>query len=345
MVASCGSMRRELTLPLEFGERIGRRLSQGQIVTEASSAACGQAGSRRAYGANLADCFGMPAPPTHVHRTLRRGVLAVSELKFGSPMREKSEPIGYDEAFLVSIFLKTLVDHETWYNGGATPIKTWEAGQTYLFDLRQDPRALGREPSHVIHFYMPLHTLNVFAEQEGCPALSDLAYKYGIGRDDRVLRHLSMAALAAFEDKHHGTELLLDEILTAACAHILGGYSGHDALRYRRMSGLAAWQEKRAKELMDAQADISLSELARECQLSVSHFARAFRQSTGISPHQWLLARRIERAEALLAGSNLPLAQIAGLCGFSGQSHFSSVFKKRNGVSPKYWRNVRGRAG
>jgi AraC family transcriptional regulator len=281
----------------------------------------------------------MPAPPTHVHRTVRRGVLAVTELKFDAPINEKSEPIGYNEAFLVSVFLKTLIDHEAWYNGKAMLTRTWKAGQTYIFDLRLDPRARGPEPSHVIHFYMPLQMLNVFADQEGCPAISDLKYEHGVGRDDPVLRYLSLAALSAFENEHHGSELLLDEILNAACAHTFGRYSDTNVVkRLRRPPGLAPWQEKRAKELMDARFDISLSQLARECGLSITQFARGFRQSTGLSPHQWLLARRIDKAQTLLLGSDLPLAQIASLCGFCTQSHMSSVFRKLAGVSPGYWR-------
>lgn len=287
----------------------------------------------------------MPPPPTHLHRTLRNGILAVSELKFDSPILEKSEPIGYDEAFLVSVFLKTLADYETWYNGRSKPKAIWEAGQTYIFDLRQDPRALGREPSHVIHFYVPLQALNIFAEQESRPALSDLAYTHGVGRDDPVLRHLSLAALAAFGDRDHGSALLLDEILSAVCARTLSCYSSPGVAHSRRLSGLAVWQVRRAKELMDSCGDVSLMEMARECQLSVTHFARSFRLSTGMSPHQWLLHRRIEKAKALLAGSTVPLAQIADVCGFSSQSHLSSVFKKHNGVSPGFWRRQHGNSG
>jgi AraC family transcriptional regulator len=70
----------------------------------------------------------------------------------------------------------------------------------------------------------------------------------------------------------------------------------------------------------------------------VTHFARAFRQSIGASPHQWLLARRIDKAMSLLAGSDLTLAQIALACGFSDQSHLTRVFKVAVGTSPGRWR-------
>jgi len=96
-----------------------------------------------------------------------------------------------------------------------------------------------------------------------------------------------------------------------------------------------AWQERRAR-LLEAQLDgeVTLSRLAQECGLSVSHFARAFRQSTGTSPHRWLLVRRAEKAKDLLHNSALPLAEIGLACGFGDQSHFTRVFTKLTGASP-----------
>ncbi|WP_315767024.1 MULTISPECIES: AraC family transcriptional regulator [unclassified Bradyrhizobium] len=280
----------------------------------------------------------MPEPPTHVHRTLRRGLLAITELRFDAPI-EQSTSLGYDDAFLASVFLKDIVDHECWYNGRPIPVETWDAGKTYIFDLRQDPRALVRGPSHVVHFYLPLATLNAFAEQNGGGAVSELIHKPGIGGDDGVMRHLARAALASLRTPHATTGLLLDEILNAACAHALGRY-GTSRFPNPRATGLAQWQERRAKELMSERMDVSLFELAQECGLSVTQFARAFRHSTGISPHQWMLAQRVSKAKGLLERSNLTLAEIATLCGFSSQSHLTAAFKQQAGLSPGRWRRA-----
>ena len=92
--------------------------------------------------------------------------------------------------------------------------------------------------------------------------------------------------------------------------------------------------------MMDEHLNVSLSDLAGECHLSVSHFARAFRQSTGVSPHQWLLARRISKAKSLLQTSNLTLAEIATICGFSSQSHLNAAFKRDADMSPGRWRRL-----
>jgi AraC-like DNA-binding protein len=107
-------------------------------------------------------------------------------------------------------------------------------------------------------------------------------------------------------------------------------------------SGLAPWQLRRAKEMLraDLAENLSLAAVAQACRLSVSHFARAFKVSAGVPPHQWLMASRIEAARDLLAKSRTPLVEVAGMCGFADQSHFSRVFGRIVGTSPGAWRRT-----
>jgi AraC family transcriptional regulator len=107
--------------------------------------------------------------------------------------------------------------------------------------------------------------------------------------------------------------------------------------------GLAPWQERRAKELMSTHLgrEISLAFVAGECKLSVSHFARSFKQCTGKPPHRWLLENRVEKAKEFLIDAELPLAEIALECGFSDQSHFTRVFSRIAGTSPGTWQRLR----
>ncbi len=86
--------------------------------------------------------------------------------------------------------------------------------------------------------------------------------------------------------------------------------------------------------------EISLVRLANECKLSLSHFARAFKQSAGQPTHRWLLQQRLDKAKELLLNSSLPLADIALACGFSEQSHFTRVFNKKVGTTPGAWRRA-----
>ena len=95
------------------------------------------------------------------------------------------------------------------------------------------------------------------------------------------------------------------------------------------LSGVAPWQLRRAKGILaaDLSETPSLNKVAEACRLSVSHFSRAFKISTGLPPQ-------------LLAASQTPLVEIAGMCGFADQSHFSRVFGRFVGTSPGRWRRT-----
>ena len=83
---------------------------------------------------------------------------------------------------------------------------------------------------------------------------------------------------------------------------------------------------------------IDLATLADTAGYSLFHFARAFKQSEGQTPHGYLLQRRVERAQRLLTDSDLPLSEIARATGFSDHGHLSRLFRQRFGVSPRMLR-------
>jgi AraC-like DNA-binding protein/catechol 2,3-dioxygenase-like lactoylglutathione lyase family enzyme len=86
-------------------------------------------------------------------------------------------------------------------------------------------------------------------------------------------------------------------------------------------------------------ASPTLEQIAAVARLSVYHFARQFKAATGLPPHQYVIARRVERAQQLLqAGTGLSLAEVAAHAGFSDQSQFSHHFKRLVGITPGQFR-------
>ena len=83
---------------------------------------------------------------------------------------------------------------------------------------------------------------------------------------------------------------------------------------------------------------ITLAQLAGEVGLSPSHFETLFRRSTGLSPHQYLIRCRVERARDLLGDGTVTLSQVAARCGFSDQSHLGRHFKRLVGMTPGAYR-------
>jgi transcriptional regulator GlxA family with amidase domain len=164
--------------------------------------------------------------------------------------------------------------------------------------------------------------------------------------NDPFVRRLLGALLQAMAKPDQGSALLLDQLVMALTVRVAQVYGGVDVVRSVPRGGLAPWQERRAKELMNANlgGEMPLSRLAASCGLSVRHFARAFRQSTGAPPHRWLLKRRVERATELMNDRARPLPDIAISCGFADQSHFTRVFTALVGVTPNAWRRTVGEA-
>jgi AraC-like DNA-binding protein len=83
---------------------------------------------------------------------------------------------------------------------------------------------------------------------------------------------------------------------------------------------------------------IRLSRVAEECGLSISHFARSFKASFGVSTHRWLVLRRIERSQDLLIHTRESLSDIAEQAGFADQAAFTRTFHQIVGTSPGRWR-------
>jgi AraC family transcriptional regulator len=106
--------------------------------------------------------------------------------------------------------------------------------------------------------------------------------------------------------------------------------------------GLAAWQAQKAIALIDERLErgARVTELAADVRLSQSHFSRAFKQSFKCCPQEFILRRRVERAQQLMLKTDKQLSDIALACGFSDQAHFSRMFRKCVGLSPKVWRRA-----
>jgi AraC-like DNA-binding protein len=163
------------------------------------------------------------------------------------------------------------------------------------------------------------------------------------GADDQVIRFLS-SALEAAEQGHdrNCAEALRIAIdvrfagLRAAGEIVETGTGG------RHIRALQKWRLKRVFEYVDVHLSdkITLSDLAAVAGLSRMHFASQFRAATGLRPHEFLLRRRIRRAEELLRNSDMAIVEIALTVGFQTQAHFTTVFKRFVGCTPCPWRSA-----
>lgn len=114
------------------------------------------------------------------------------------------------------------------------------------------------------------------------------------------------------------------------------GFTVRDGRLVKR-GGLTRPQLKRVLVRMeeDVQQRVSLSELATLTGLSVSHFCRAFKESTGLAPYKWHLDAKIRKAQRLIIDGDKSLAEIASELGFADQSHFTRTFRRSVGSTPR----------
>lgn len=137
-----------------------------------------------------------------------------------------------------------------------------------------------------------------------------------------------------------GGSLFGEMIGDALAVYLAKRYSANPTSGSLLKGGLPKLRLGRVLEYIDANLnrDIHLDELANIAALSSFHFARLFKVSTGSSPHQYMLQRRVDRAKELLRNPGLSLSQISLETGFSDQSHLTNVFRRSLGVTPSAYR-------
>jgi AraC-like DNA-binding protein len=298
-----------------------------------------------AYGRRLGEFVGVQAPPTIGIQVFQRAQFAVTRVSWDERDDGYDARITQEDAFLACLQLRDIPAHPYWVAGRPVPTRPVTAGQFTLLNLSFEHASYLRDPIDCLATYVSRAALTEIANEHGAPRIDSLHIPPGVPVDDTVVRSLGASLLPALQRPERANRLFLESVGIALLTHLACAYGDMPLEPQPKRGGLAPWQERRAKEAIEAHidGDISLKQLADAVGLSRSHFARAFKKSTGVPPHRWLLGRRIERAQDLLLNSKLSIGQIASRCGFADQSHFTRVFAKLVHVGPGEWRRCRRR--
>jgi AraC family transcriptional regulator len=292
-----------------------------------------------AYGDRLGSHFKIGCTPALISQTIEQTPVAVTRCRLDAPSHGPTSPIPAEDAYMVVLHLGARIPRELWLDGKSIPTEPMNPREVALHDLRRRPVFKVYAPINSLNFYIHRRSLDICTEDADAGKIDELSFTPGIGVKDKVLSALGDALLPAFDRADHVNGLFIDHVTSAVVAHIAQVFGGIELNKKLPRGGLAVWQERRVKEFIDAHLDgeVSVMQLARTCGLSSHHFSRAFRRSTGMAPHQWLLQRRVDKAKQLLRSAKLPLSEVAAVCGFAHQSHFTRVFSQSVGVSPGRW--------
>lgn len=186
---------------------------------------------------------------------------------------------------------------------------------------------------------LPKSRVSALAEQATGQTLTHLGRCHEFFQDPLVEVLCQRLWQEAVDDNPYGklfVDQAVDTILTALLVRC-----GRKLPEPKRPSPLSGERLQRvvvyiSEHLADT---LTLAELAAVAHMSEFHFARVFKLATGAAPHQYLIARRVDRAKQLIGEGRMPLAQVASAVGFSSQSHLSRHFKTHAGCSPAQYRN------
>lgn len=214
----------------------------------------------------------------------------------------------------------------------------FNCGDIYIRDFRSEFRAEFDGP---FDFFLIELQPDFLADEAALPcelrSVQDLARPMGVA--DPTLLHLVRALLPALAAPDTTDTLFMEQMSMIIAAHLLKTHPAQKA--DSKVVALPPVAIRRAQAMLveaDEEERLSIAAIASELGVSRNHFFVAFREATGVSPYQWLLNQRIDRARRLLRTTDLPLAQIAMHCGFSDQSHFTRIFGRIEGMSPGRWR-------
>jgi AraC family transcriptional regulator len=294
-----------------------------------------------AYGERMAGYLHLNQPPIQVTLGVGTSQLAVTRLHAPNGFSDLTSPIPSQKAFSIHLHLRANRGGRLWLSGKLVPTGKRPSGGVTILDLEQEPIAFFPNPIEVVQFYIPRMALDEFAYENCTRVVNTLVWPHC--EMDATLKHLGMTVLSSIRRAKPAPKIFLDYIGQAILAHATYVYGGEVGSPGPARGQLAPWQVRRAKDFLNANlcGDVSLASIAAECNLSVSHFAHAFRRTFGRPPHRWLMERRVDAVKHLLLSSRLTLAEIAAECGFADQSALNRSFKRVLGESPGEWRRSR----
>ena len=226
------------------------------------------------------------------------------------------------------------------YDGGRQDTMGSTIGQVMFIPARHHLEGFADYPSKVRHLLLTLDPQMLDGEDDAAADFGARDLPYQPNLNDSLITG-QMRVLQGELDRPGPLSRLFVESLCCEIAVRSLRICGGDAPT-RSSGGLAPRRLRLVKEYIEANLanTITLSDLAAIANVSRSHFSRAFRASTDIGAHRYIIRKRIEQAKQLLAGGTMPIAEVALAAGFGNQSHLTTHFRREVGITPARFRNL-----
>jgi AraC family transcriptional regulator len=190
----------------------------------------------------------------------------------------------------------------------------------------------------VVQLYLPHATLKRVADEAETATSIELLER--TAHPDLVTSRLLLSAADVLDGNEALDTLFRQQLTDLLATRLLAAHTGSPSTVQPIMGGLSPKVLLRAIERLrsDSDTDVSLAALASDAGLSRFHFCRAFKESTGLSPHAWLRQHQLEQAMNMLRDTDDSIVSIAAALGYSSQTAFAAAFRKLTGETPSDWR-------
>lgn|GEM_PF-2779554 len=273
-------------------------------------------------------------------RVASRSHLKLTEIRYGHIPSGTSDIVpDWGEMFTVSLRLTPQISEASVL--GKLYRTSAQAGDAVFFHLPSMDYVEFITARHSLELLLSRDFLDELAEDLEAPRITRIGQEPTITRDS-VLSWFGRLVQPHLDGTSPIDPLWADQFMWAFGTYV-GATHGDLVTKRQKVGGLSRWQERLATEVMEATLvdGIRLTQLAAMCGLRTSQFAHAFTRSFGISPYQWLVHRRIEKAKGLILHGH-PLTEAAMGSGFADQSHMIRTFRRIVGQTPRAWRQMRG---
>jgi AraC family transcriptional regulator len=279
----------------------------------------------------------LPVPPDVTSRPMGWSALRVEHFR-DTPDFELDLPGGTHH--LLALYVRPPEATGLWTEG-----VDWEGtlapGSILVLPAAHPRRAFWRGPTESVHVHVDPRLISQVAAEAFDLDPDRLELPADAALTEPAIQAAILAIDAELGRGAAGGRLLVESLGNVLAVQLIRHAMGHSPVALHPRGGLPRQKLRAAIEYIEEHldAEITLEDLASCVHLSSYHFARLFKASTGLPPHQYVITRRIERAKQLLRGGDeLSLAQVAARVGFWDQGHFTRRFKGLVGVTPKRFR-------
>jgi len=250
------------------------------------------------------------------------------------PLHDVVEPMSHH----VIMAYNGMTQHMERRSGRSVARGTFRRGAVIIIPEGSSSRWDIPKPVDVVQLYLPHATLKRVADEAVTGTVTDLLER--TAHPDPITSRLLLSTVSALESNGALDNLFRHQLIDLLAMRLLAAHTGSPTTFQPIVGGLSPKVLARAIERLrsDSDADVSLDALASDAGLSRSHFCRAFKESTGLSPHGWLRQHRLQQAMTMLRDTDTSVAMVAAELGYASQTAFAAAFRRLSGETPSDWR-------